>query len=418
MKDFLRKSIFYKIYKKSLANIATIINGKPSQGMFIVGVTGTDGKSTTCNLLHKIYNDNLGKTLLVTTISIKIGDEEIDNNSKMTSLNPFKLQKILAYAKEKGCKYAVLEVSSHGLDQYRFEGVEFDMGILTNITPEHLDYHGDFETYVETKKKLFDSILLNSKNEKLAVLPKDDRTGRIWYEDIGFDKSIDFSINTNAGIKANNIELNFDKTSFEVFYLGKTYPVSVSLLGKFNVYNILASFSAGLISGIKIEDIIVSLENFLPLSGRMEYLFHNNKNWFIDFAHTPNGLESVLTFLKEISDNTKIITVFGAPGNRDKFKRPQMGEKVDNLSDVVIITDDDPDTEDKYQIIDEISKGVNRKLGNDYYIIPNRANAIDLANEISNSGDIILLAGKGHEKIQVTNFGKVKWNDKEYVCGL
>lgn len=415
MKAFLRRTFFYRLYKRFIAWLALLVYWNPWKGMFIVWVTGTDWKSTTSNLLHKILNDNLWKTALVTTISIKVWDEDIFNNSKMTSLSPFALQKMLSYAKSKGCKYAVLEVSSHWIDQYRFEWVEFDMWILTNITPEHLDYHWSFENYVDTKKKLFTWILKNTKDEKLAVLPKDDKNWRNWYEEIWFDRAVDYSILTNAAIKWDQIELSANSTNFVFNYLWKAYNVSLPLIWKFNVYNALAAMSAWILAWISIENIIKSIEWFQPLPWRMDYVQKDWKRFFIDFAHTPNSLESVLDFLNEIKWNWKIITVFWAPWNRDKFKRPEMWKIVSRKSDIIIVTDDDPDTECRLKIIDDISRWIERKLWEDYYILPDRANAIRFANKVSKPWDTILLAWKWHEKIQLTNFWKINWNDKDFV---
>ncbi len=419
MKSFLRKTVFYRIYKKSIAKLAVLINWNPSENIFIIWITWTDWKTTTCNILHKIMNDNLWKTLCITTNSIKIWEKEIENNTKMTSFTPFALQKILYDAKKQECKYAVLEVSSHWIDQYRFEWIDFDMGVLTNITAEHLDYHETFENYLETKKKFFKSILINSKEEKLAVLPKDDKTWRVWYEEIWFDRSVDFWIITNAWIKAEDINLSYDKTHFNIKYLWHSYQVKTNLPGKFNIYNALAALSAWIMSWIWINNIIKSIQDFLPPSGRMEYIPKNDVHFFVDFAHTPNSLESVLSFLKELNEwKNRIICVFWAPGNRDKFKRPEMWKVVEKYSDSFIITDDDPDTENRINIINDICKWVSKKLWQDYFIIPDRAKAIEFAWEISQSWDIILLAWKWHEQIQLTNFGKIEWNDKEFVNKL
>lgn len=209
----------YRFIKNISAQWAVFTNGNPSQGMFIIGVTGTDGKTTTCNLIHKIINDNLGKAILISTANIKIGNEEKFNHYKMTSLEPAHLQAILAEAKQLGCKYAVLEVASHGIAQNRFAGVDFNMAVLTNITSEHLDYHKTFESYANTKKKLFLGVLKNKKPVKYAVFPKDDESGRQWEEQMNFDNSLTYSIASSSSIKGENIRLADDGTDFTVSYL-------------------------------------------------------------------------------------------------------------------------------------------------------------------------------------------------------
>ncbi|MEF2174901.1 MAG: UDP-N-acetylmuramoyl-L-alanyl-D-glutamate--2,6-diaminopimelate ligase [Candidatus Absconditabacteria bacterium] len=418
MKNFIRNTLFYKYYKKLKASYSSAINGNPSKDMFVIGITGTDGKTTTSNLIHHIINNSLGKCALVTTLNIKYGDEDIFNKSKMTSLDPSSLQKVLSQAKAKECKYVVLEVSSHGLDQFRFHGIDFDLGILTNISSEHLDYHKTIENYAETKKKLFLNILKNPKSTKYAVLPKDSEYGRKWSEDLVFDKMMDFGLVLNAGLKAESIVERVDGTSFKVKYLGKDYPFNIRLLGKFNVYNSLAAIATGILLGIKIDKLIPLLDGFSSLSGRMERVEHNGVHYFIDFAHTPNALDSVLKYLNQVKGSGKIITLFGAPGLRDKFKRPMMGKIVDKLSDYIIVTDDDPDKEDRYEIINQILSGVTRKEGNGLYILPEREFALKMAVSIAKPGDIVLLAGKGHEKIQITNFGKRDWNDKDQLLKI
>ncbi len=214
MKNLLKKVILYNLWfpyfsetyvyrmiKTLAAKRAVLKYGNPAQGMFIIGVTGTDGKTTTCNLIHKVVNDNLGKALLISTANIKIGDREMPNRYHFTSLEPAQLQSILATAKHEGCTYAVLEVASHGIAQNRFAGVDFDMAILTNITNEHLDYHKTFEAYANTKKKFFQSVLKNKKPVKYAVFPKDDESGRQWEEEMNFDKFLSYSIAASAALK-------------------------------------------------------------------------------------------------------------------------------------------------------------------------------------------------------------------------
>ncbi|UFX82823.1 UDP-N-acetylmuramoyl-L-alanyl-D-glutamate--2,6-diaminopimelate ligase [Candidatus Absconditicoccus praedator] len=406
----------YRIYKKSYARFFSFVKGNPSKNMTILGVTGTDGKSTTSAVLHYIINQNLGKCALISTVSIKFGDKEIINESKMTSLDPMHLQNVLLAAKNEGCKYVVLEVSSHALNQYRFEGVDFDLGVLTNFSEEHLDYHKTFEEYVKSKKKLFDNIISNEKEYKYAVLPGDDKIGRQRDEDFSFDRSTIFSINASAPLKAEQIHEYVYGTHFQLKYLGEIHSVKVQLLGSFNVYNILAAIGAAMLLGVSIEKSIKSASDFKPLSGRQQTIHKDGRTFVIDFAHTPKGLESVLSFLNNVK-NGRIITVFGAPGNRDKFKRPLMGEVVGKKSDIAIITDDDPDTENRYSILSQIYKGIedHKTFGEDVFVVPDREDAIKLAKDLSQEQDIVFLAGKGHETVQVTNFGKRERSDEKQV---
>ncbi len=418
MKDILRKTIFYKLYKKSKAAFANAIYGSPSKNLFVVWVTGTDGKTTTVNLIHKVFNDNFGKTWLVSTVNIKAWEEELFNKTKMTSLDPLALQKILFDLKGKWCKSLILEVSSHGLDQQRFYGINFDMWVLTNITREHLDYHKNFEDYANTKKQLFKWISMNNKPQKYWVFPKDDAYGRQWLDEFVLDKEMDFGINISSSIKAENIVERPDGLSFDIKFLGNPYKVNSRLIWRFNVYNILTAISAGVLVGIPMNKIIKSIEKFEWLSWRMENVFFNWVNYYIDFAHTPNGLESVLKALNDIKWKGKITVVFGAPGERDPFKRPVMGEIADHLADTVIVTDDDPAGENRYDIIKQIVKWVKRQEWDNFFVLPEREFAIRMAVKLSKPWDIVLLAGKWHEKVQLTNFGKRPWNDKDVLLSI
>lgn len=400
----------YRFIKSISAQWAVFTNGNPSQGMFIIGVTGTDGKTTTCNLIHKIINDNLGKTILISTANIKIGNEEKFNHYKMTSLEPAHLQAILAEAKQLGCKYAVLEVASHGIAQNRFAGVDFNMAVLTNITSEHLDYHKTFESYANTKKKLFLGVLKNKKPVKYAVFPKDDESGRQWEEQMNFDNSLTYSIASSSSIKGENIRLADDGTDFTVSYLWVSYSVHMSLLGRYNVYNALAAFSAGMLLGIDPQKIVASLASFTGVSGRMQKVTHGDVNYFIDFAHTPNALDSALSFVKAVS-TWRVIVVFGAPGKRDVFKRPEMWRIADQKADIVIVTDDDADTENRIDIIADVVAGISRQEWENFFILPEREFALRMAVNLAQPWDNVLIAGKGHEQVLYTNFGKRKRND-------
>lgn len=218
----------------------------------------------------------------------------------MTSLDPFKMRKVLQIAKDSGCQYIVLEVASHALHQHRFEGIEFDMAVLTNITPEHLDYHETMDEYAATKKKLFTLVMKNKKTSKIAVLPKDDDYGRKWIDEMYFDKMLSYSINTSSMMKGENIKLSANHTDFTFNYLGKETAVSMNLPGTYNVLNALAATATGLLLGIEQEKIASSLSTFPGVVGRMEPVTHNGVQYFIDFAHTPNALKSALGYINAI----------------------------------------------------------------------------------------------------------------------
>ncbi|HBB04925.1 TPA: hypothetical protein DCZ39_08895 [Patescibacteria group bacterium] len=271
----LKDSVIYQLRKRFMGQVANMVYGSPSKNFFVIGVTGTNGKTTTVNLLHKILNEHVSKTVMVSTANIKIGNQDLENNKKMTSLDVFDLQSILATAKDSGCKIAVLEASSHGLNQYRFEGVEFDFAVLTNITHDHLDFHGTFERYTKAKEKLFRYVLENKKQDKYAAFPADDKIGKQRFEDMPFDKKLSYSINASSNLRASNIQISHTGTTFSFNYLGQSYDVKTKLVGEFNVYNILAALSVVLQMGVDINQVIKSIEGFETVTGRMEQIEKN-----------------------------------------------------------------------------------------------------------------------------------------------
>ena len=417
----IQSSAFYHIFKKAQAQFAAYLHGNPAKNFFIIGITGTNGKTTTVNLLHKILNDNLAPTVAVSTACLRIGNQKFANLKKMTSLAASDLQELLSTAKQSGCKVAILEASSQGLDQHRFEWIDFDAAVLINITHDHLDYHGTMENYAASKKLLFKNVLNNRKQVKFWIFPADDAYGRKRFEEMPFDKKINFSIQASSILKATQIIEHLDHTEFTFSYLGKLYRWKTHLLGAYNINNILAAISVAIEIGIEMEKILASVESFPGVEGRLEEFTINNKKFFVDFAHTPDGLEKTLSYLKGQKGDWKLITIFGAPGNRDKEKRPIMWEIAGKYSDILIATDDDPSTENRLAILNQLTASLQEafyKEGKELFIIPERAYAIQLALELANPGDIILIAGKGHEKVQLTNFWKRPRSDQGYLKSL
>lgn len=412
----LKDSVIYQLRKRLMGQLANIMYGYPSKTFFVIGVTGTNGKTTTVNLIHKILNDHIAKTVMVSTANIKIGKQELVNKKKMTSLDVFDLQAILATAKDSGCKIAVLEASSHGLNQYRFEWVEFDFAVLTNITHDHLDFHGTMERYTKAKERLFTYVLENKKQNKYAAFPADDKIGRKRYEDMPFDKKLSYSVVASSSLKADNVKISPSGTTFSFTYLWKSYDVKTKLVGEFNVYNILAALSVVLQIGVNIQQVIETIAQFETVTWRMDQIEKNGTHYFVDFAHTPDALEKTLEYLSKIKWNGRLITLFWATWCRDKTKRPIMWEIADQYSDILIATDDDPDIENRLEILEQLTMNVkNKTLGKNLFTIPERTLAIKFACEIAREGDVVMFAGKGHETIQLTNFGKRKWSDKEEI---
>lgn len=402
----------YDIYKKLKATFYSNLYWNPQKDFFIIWITWTDWKTTTVNLLQHVLN-NFEPSASISTALIKIKDKEIENDKKMTSLDPSLLYKYLSIFKNEWIKYVVLEVSSHWLVQHRFHWIEFNMWILTNITPEHLDYHKTFENYVNAKKKLFINVMTNSKKPKYAVLPRDDETWRKWLSELSFDRVIDFSYN-QWSIKADNVILWLDFTEFDIIYLWQKYHLKTNLIWKHNVYNILAVFSACILLWFEPQKIINAIMSFNWVPWRMQSLILDWVTYFIDFAHTPKALEFVLQYLSQLK-KWRLIVLFWAPWERDKYKRPKMWEIVNNYADIIILTDDDPAGENRYDIIYQVRQWINRQIWDNFYIIPERKLAVAFAKKISKPWDIVLLAWKWHEKIQLTNFWKRSYSDYEEV---
>lgn len=417
----LKDNFLYQSYKKYRAKIAGFLNDYPSDGFFVIWVTGTNWKTTVVNLLHKILNDNLAPTVAISTASIKIRNKVVENNKKMTSLDCFDLQSELANAKAAGCKIAILETSSQWLDQFRFEWVHFDYAVLTNITQDHLDYHKNMDNYADAKKILFKYVLWNSKEKKYAAFCVDDKYGKKWFESMAFDEKISYSLNNSAVLKAIKIEECLEWTYFEFSYLWQKFSAITQLIGSYNVCNILWAISVAASLWLDMKCIINSVENFTWVPGRMDPVYINWIKFFVDFAHTPDWLEKTLNFASSRKWKWKLITVCGAPWNRDKEKRSIMWEIALQYSDVVIFTDDDPDTENRLKILDQLSSEIQKKWypsNKKVYIIPEREYAIKFATEIVEVWDVAVFCWKWHEKVQLTNFWKREWNDKSKLIEM
>lgn len=412
VKSVLRWSVLYKVYKKWQSKLACAYFGEPSKNIIVIWVTWTDGKSSTCTVLHKILNDNLGKTALFTTVEQKFWNDVTQNTYKMTNVSAWKTQEFLKHAIENDCKYCVLEVSSHGIDQTRVWNIMFDMWILTNITEEHLDYHKTFHNYINTKKTLFQRVLKNKKWLGIAIFNKDDDTWKQRSTEFAFNKTLTYSTNSTSEIRWEQINEFTDHTEFTLKYLQEEYRVKTKLLGAFNVKNILAAMSWAYALKVPFDKIVKSIEDLQRVNWRLNpYQDHRWVTYIIDYAHTPAALNAVLTFLRKVQWDGKIITVFWAPGQRDRMKRPKMWYTVSVNSNLMIITDDDPANEDRMQILEDIKKWVKKSYWDDWWVMPDRELAIKLAYDIAWKWDIVLIAGKWHEQVQLTNNGPRAYSD-------
>lgn len=376
------------------AFLALIFYRFPSSKLKIIGVTGTDGKTTTVNLIYSILKKSGLSVSMISTVSALIKDKEIDTGFHVTAPGAWQLQKLLRKMVDEGTKYLVLEVTSHGLDQFRVLGISYEVGVITNVTNEHLDYHQTYENYLRTKAKLFEK-------SKVAILNADD-------------KSYGFLSNMlkNKGRKTLSYGVNN-----EADFTPKIFPFKTSLSGEYNQYNCLAAIAVSKVLGIKEETIRKAVAEFKGIVGRMEEIDEGQDfKVIVDFAHTPNALEQVLRTLKEgLGKDKRLIVVFGTAGLRDKGKRPAMGKIAGRWADFSVVTAEDPRTEKVEDICEQIVQGI-LEVGGKFELIYNRQEAIDYAiRKLAKDGDIVVVCGKGHEKSMCYGEKEFPWSDQEAV---
>jgi len=394
---------------QSIGLLASAYYGYPSESLKIVGVTGTNGKTTIATLLYKLF-ENLGyPSGLISTIRVFVHLDSTD--ATHTTPDAISFQRHLADMVKAGCHYVFVEVSSHAMDQHRVEGVRFAGGIFTNLTRDHLDYHIDFQSYLKAKQSFFDQLDTHA----FALTNSEDRNGLVMFQN---SKARKFTYTTrgSADFEGRMIEQHIDGmlVSFD------SKEVWVRFIGRYNVSNLLAVYSAARLLGQEQSDILTHLSMLEPVEGRLEtVLLGNERIGIVDYAHTPDALENVLTTLVDLKkQDTRIITVFGAGGDRDRGKRPLMAEVACRLSDQVIITSDNPRTEDPEKIMEDVRKGVPAGTEARVLSITNRHDAIKTAVALARKGDIVLLAGKGHETYQEINGVKHHFDDREELASL
>ncbi len=390
----------------ALAVIVPYFYNYPARKMRVIGITGTNGKTTTTYLLREIFTCAGFKVGLIGTIQNLIGDEKFPVRN--TTPNVIDLQKILVEMVAKNVDVVVMEVSSHALAENRVAGVEFDTAIFTNLTQDHLDFHGTMENYLRAKSKLFDMVSRRGrKQNKTAVINVDDEASAEILKHC-LCKTITYGLRSSADLRATELNIRSDGMNFSLL----PFPISLSLhlTGIFNVYNVLAASGAALAENISPEVIKRALENFRSVPGRFERIFSAAPfEVIVDYAHTPDGVKNVLETAAQIATG-KIITVIGCGGDRDHKKRPIMGRIAAEFSDVVIATSDNPRTEDPEKILDDLESGIGQK---NHERITDRRAAIFRAIELADAGDIVLILGKGHENYQILNTGKIHFDDKE-----
>ena len=402
-----------KSYRKSRAKIISARYGNPAHDLRVIAVTGTNGKTTTVNFLNEILKEAGYRTAMFSTANIEIAGEQTVNDTNSTTATVARLQKFFRDAKKADVEFALIEATSHALDQYKFEGVPIEMAIMTNLTQDHLDYHKTMENYAAAKAKLFEM------NPNLVVLNADDEWFDYFNNFATESQKITYGEGESADIKIEKIKL-YKKGSEANLRIDNNVELEIAtnLPGEFNIYNMTAAAAGAYLLGISLKDIQEGIANLEGVSGRFEYATPGLPfDTIVDYAHTPDALEKLLKSAKEISKNRTIL-VFGACGDRDREKRPIMGKIAQDLADRIIITDEENYTEDATQIREEIISGIskkNDKLPANIQEIPDRKEAIRKALQIAGKGDIVLITGLGHEVYRVIDGKKTPWNDAQIV---
>ena len=389
-----------------VGEVATQFYGAPSRKLKLVGVTGTNGKTTIATLLYNMFRKFGHKCGLLSTVCNYIEDEAIPADH--TTPDPIELNRLLAQMVDAGCEYAFMECSSHAIAQKRIGGLKFAGGLFTNLTRDHLDYHKTFENYRDAKKAFFDGL----EKDAFAITNADDKNGMVMVQNCKANVKT-YSTRTMADFKAKIIECHFEGMYLDIN--GK--EVGVQFIGKFNVSNLLAVYGAAVMLGKKPEDILLIMSTLKSVNGRLEPI-HSPEGYtaIVDYAHTPDALENVLNAIHEVLNGKgKVITVCGAGGNRDKGKRPIMAQEAVKQSDKVIITSDNPRFEEPQDIINDMLAGLDQKQMKKVVSIVDRREAIRTACMLAEKGDVILIAGKGHEDYQEIKGVKHHFDDKEVV---
>jgi len=382
------------IYHLLVAILANVFFGFPARRLTVIGVTGTDGKTTTVNLIYHILKESGFSVSMISTTGVIIKGKKYPLGFHVTTPSSFTLQKFIAKAINKNEKenFLILEITSHAIDQNRIFGIPFYIAVLTNITNEHLDYHKTFENYLKTKTELL-------KKSKISVLNKDDKSYRL------IKKLL-------SGYKGKMLTYGLSAKADFVF---EEEQIATDLIGDFNKSNLMAAYSVCRTLGIPKESVKKAIGNFQLPEGRLEVVYDKKFSVVVDFAHTPNAFEQLLSSIRP-NIKGRLIHVFGSAGERDKEKRSEMGKIASQYADIIILTSEDPRSEDPTLIIEDISSGIGEKK--EIYKITDRTKAIEKAVTLAKKGDLILTTGKGHEKSMNLGNGEVPWSDKKEILRI
>ena len=391
--------------KKALAIMASNYYGVPSENLKLIGITGTNGKTTIASLLYQLFKNAGYKVGLLSTVKIYVDDKEYD--ATHTTPDSLSINKYLSEMNAEGVEFCFMEVSSHGIHQNRTDGLQFSGGVFTNLTHDHLDYHNTFAEYRDVKKSFFDHL----PNSAFALINVDDKNGLIMMQNTA-SRKFTYALKSYADYRAQILENQLNGLLLKI----NDNEVWSKLIGNFNAYNLLAIYSTADLLGLKKDEILRLISELESVSGRFQYLISNEITAIVDYAHTPDALKNVLETINSIrTKNEELITVIGCGGDRDKAKRPKMANLASKLSTKVIFTSDNPRTEIPETIIADMEVGVEPQNYNKTLSIVDRKQAIKTACQLAQPSDIILIAGKGHETYQEINGNRNEFNDYKIV---
>jgi UDP-N-acetylmuramoyl-L-alanyl-D-glutamate--2,6-diaminopimelate ligase len=399
-----------------MAMAAAIRYRFPANKMLIIAVTGTKGKTTTCNMIHHIFTEAGKKTGLLTTVNFKVGEEEETNLTKQTTISPFLLQRKLREMADVRCEVVVLETTSHAMIQSRLWGISVDTVLFTNLTQDHLDYHGTMEEYRNAKGRLFKLLNTSARKpgiSKISIVNQDDPEHE-YFNSFPADQVFEYGI-VKGNYVARNLEADAEGTKFLLRIPNGEIDVRLNIPGRMNVYNALAAATAATAHRINLHTIKKALESMKPIPGRLELIEEGQPfTIVVDYAHTEDSLDQVLSMLRELTKG-RLFVVFGATGDRDTSKRPKMGAVVHKYADFIVLTDDDPYTEDHLKIATMVREGIPRREGENFWQILDRREAIRLPLTMAKEGDTVVVAGKGAEEFQVVGRQKIPHDDRKVL---
>lgn len=404
----VKNQIIVESTRDAYSRICAAFYGNPAEKLKLIGVTGTNGKTTTTFLIKNIFDKLSIKSGLIGTVKNITGDKEYA--SSLTTPDSKELQRLYAEMVDSGCKYCIMEVSSQALAQGRVDGCHFDIALFTNLTQDHLDYHGTFENYAKAKRKLFeicDTAVINADDEYAHTMV-DSLPCKVYTFGVKID---------NTDFSAKNVKCFSDSVQYELLTPDNIGRINIKIPGRFTVYNSMGAAVCAVLAGADFDSVISAVSQSKGVPGRVEVVdTDTDYTVLIDYAHSPDGLQNVISSLRETTDG-RIITVFGCGGDRDRTKRPKMGKIVGDLADIAVVTSDNPRSEDPELIVKDVLEGM-KSCKAQIKTLVNRTEAIKYAMSIAKAGDVVLLAGKGHETYQILNTGKIHYDEREVVADI